>query len=136
MYIFLYNTVHFFTPLKTKGKHIHRGEVLQLAVRKHKLKITQVVKKLGISRGTFYNHIEDPNLPLEVLEKYGKALGYDFTTDLPEMSKYTFEEPSEVYGQQPSTIEEAIKQRDYWKDKYIALLEEHHRLTKEWQGKK
>jgi AcrR family transcriptional regulator len=131
----LYNTVHFFTQLKTKGKHIHRGEVLQVAVRKHKLKITQVVKKLGISRGTFYNHVEDPNLSFEILERYGKALGYDFTADIPEMAKYTFEEPSEIYGQ-PSTLEEAIKQGEYWKNKYIALLEKHQRLIEEWQGSK
>jgi len=121
--------------LKTKAKHIHRGEVLQGAVRKHKLKITQVVKKLGISRGTFYNHVEDPNLPFEILERYGKALGYDFTADIPEMAKYTLEEPSEVYGQ-PSTLEEAIKLGEYWKNKYIVLLEKHQRLIEEWQANK
>ena len=131
----MYNTVYFFTLLKTKGKHIHRGEILQAAVKKSKLKITQVVKKVGISRGTFYNHIEDPNLPFDILEKYGKALAYDFTTEIPEMTKYAFEEPAEMYGQ-PSTIEEAIKQRDYWKDKYIALLEKHQRLIEEGHGRK
>ena len=79
---------------------------------------------MGISRGTFYNHVEDPNLPFEILERYGKVLGYDFTADIPEMTKYTFEEPVEIYGP-PSTLEEAIKQVDYWRNKYIALLEKH-----------
>jgi hypothetical protein len=131
----LYNTVYFFTSLKTKGKHTHRGDILHAAVKKNKLKITQVVKKVGISRGSFYNHIEDPNLPLDILERYGKALGYDFTADIPEMSKYTVEEPVEIYGQ-PLTIEEAIQQRDYWKNKYIVLLEKHQRLIEEMTGRK
>ena len=131
----MYKTVYFFTLLKTKGKHIHRGEVLQAAVKKNKLKVTQVAKKVGISRGTFYNHIIDPHLPFDILERYGKALGYDFTADIPEMTKYTLEEPAEIYGQ-PSTIEEAILQRDYWKDKYIALLEKHQRMIEEGQGGK
>ena len=129
------NTVYFFTLLKTKGKHIHRGEILKAAVKKNKLKITQVAKKSGISRGTFYNHIEDPNLPFDILERYGKILGYDFTADIPEMAKYSLEEPVEIYGH-PATIEEAIQQRDYWKNKYISLLEKHQRLIEEGGGKK
>lgn len=89
-----------------------------------------MVKRMGISRGTYYNHKEDPNLPFEDLEKYGKVLGYDFTSDFPEMQKYTFEEPIVPYGD-PKNLDEAIRQRDYWrnqadqwKDKYIELLEE------------
>lgn len=130
MYIFLYKCVYFFTFLKTKGKNIHRGEVLQAAVKKSPHSVTQLVKRMGISRGTYYNHKEDPNLPFEDLEKYGKVLGYDFTEDFPEMQKYVVEESVVTYGE-PKTLGEAIKQRDYWrkeadqwKDKYIKLLEE------------
>lgn len=130
MYIFLYNCVYFFILLKTKGKYTHRGEILQAAVKKSPLNITQTVRRMGISRGTYYNHISDPKLPFETLEQYGKILGYDFTNDFPEMQKYTLEDPPVQYGE-PSTLEEAVKQRDYWrnqtdhwKNKYIHLLEE------------
>ena len=126
----MYKCVYFFTLLKTKGKHTHRGETLQTAVKKSPLNITQLVKRMGISRGTFYNHKDDPNLPFEILEQYGKVLGYDFTNDFPEMQKYVVEEPIAPYGE-PKTLDEAIKQRDYWrsqadlwKNKYIQLLEE------------
>ncbi len=130
MYIFLYTCVYSFTILKTKGKYKHRGEVLQAVVNKNSTNITQLVKRMGISRGTYYNHIQDPDLPFDLLERYGKILDYDFTNDFTEMHKYTLEEPSAPYGE-PSTLEEAIKQRDYWrsqtdhwKNKYIQLLEE------------
>jgi hypothetical protein len=93
------------------------------------------VKKVGINRSTFYNHIEDPSLGFDVLERYGMAIGYDFTADIPEMPKYTVEEPVEMFGQ-PSTIEEAIQQSDYWKNKYIVLLEKHQRLIEETMGRK
>jgi hypothetical protein len=119
--------------LKTKGKHTHRGEVLEAAVKKSPLSITELVKRMGISRGTYYNHIEENGLSFETLEKYGKIIGYDFTQDFPEMKKYVIEEPAAPYGE-PKTLDEAIKQRDYWrrqadqwKDKYIELLEERKR---------
>lgn len=130
MYIFLYNCVYFFILLKTKGKYKHRGEALQAAVKKTKFKITQLVKRMKISRGTFYNHKEDPNLPFEILEQYGKILKYDFTNDFPEMQKYSLEESPAFYGE-PTTIEEAIKQRDHWKDKYLKLLEKYNKLIEE-----
>ena len=85
---------------------------------------------MGISRGTFYNHKEDPELSYDQLEQYGKILSYDFSQDLSGMQKYVLEEPVEPYGE-PKTLEEAIRQRDYWKkesdrwkDKYIQLLEQ------------
>lgn len=122
MYIFLYSSVNFFTFLKTKRKHPHRGELLQKAVEDSAIKITVLVKRMGISRGTYYNHIEEHDLSFENLEKYGTILNHDFTQDLPEMKKYAMEEPDVQY-KTPKTMEEAIEQIDYWKNKYIKLLE-------------
>lgn len=123
-YIFLYTPDIFFNLLKTKEKNIHRGEILEEAVRRSPLKITQLVKRMGISRSSYYNHIADPHLPFETLEQYGKVLQYDFTQDFPSMARYAFEEEVAPYGE-PSTLEEAVQQRDYWKNKYLVLLEEY-----------
>jgi hypothetical protein len=123
------NSVYFFNLLKTKGKHIHRGELLAKVVAGSPVSVTKLAKRMGISRGTYYNHVDIADLPFELLERYGKILKYDFSADFPDMKSYTFEEPIEAYGE-PPTIEEAIRQRDHWKkeadkwkDKYIALLE-------------
>lgn len=101
--------------------------------RKSPLSITQLVKRMGISRGTYYNHKDDPNLPFEDIEKYGKILGYDFTSDFPEMHKYAFEEPIAPYGN-PKNFDEAVKQKDYWKDKYLNLLEKYNKVIEERMG--
>ena len=110
--------------MKTRYKKIHRGEILQAAVNKSDLRITQIVKRAGYSRSSYYHHIGDEGLSYEILEAYGKAMKYDFTEDLPEMNKYLVEDSSEKYTL--LTLEEAIRQRDYWKDKYHALLEKYH----------
>jgi hypothetical protein len=99
---------------------------LESAVRDSPLKISQMVKRMGISRGTYYNHKNDPNLSYEHLAQYGKVLKYDFTQDFPEMRKYTFDEPDAPYGP-PATLQEALEQRDYWKDKYYKLMDQFHK---------
>jgi hypothetical protein len=130
LYIFLDSAVYSFTSLKTKGKNTHRGEVLKDAVRKVSFKITTLTKRMSISRGTYYNHIEDPELSFELLERYGKILKYDFTADFPEMQKYALEESIETYGP-PSTFEEAVNQMAYYKEKYYQLLEKYTHLMEE-----
>jgi hypothetical protein len=127
VFIYLHSTGHFFTSLTTKNRNIHRGEALEEAVKKTRTKVTQLVKKVGVSRGTYYNHIQDPKLSYEILEAYGKVLKYDFTQVIPQMPKYIFDEPEDTYGK-PNNLEEAIRQIDYWKDKYISLLERYNSL--------
>ena len=61
---------------------------------------------------------------------YGKAIKHDFTEEFPEMPKYVVEDPDQDYGKK-LTLEEAIRQRDQWKDKYLELLEKYNRLIEE-----
>jgi ACT domain-containing protein len=122
----LNNCVYFFILLET-GKNIHRGALLEAAVRETGANITKMVKRMGIARGTFYNHKNDPNLSLEQLAEYGKVLKYDFSQDLPEMKRYVLEEPEVPYTS-PKTIEEAIEQRDYWRERYYKKQQDYLKL--------
>lgn len=88
---------------------------------------------MGISRGTYYNHISDRYLSLETLFEYGKAIGFDFSKILPEIKQYRVEEP-EVTFKVPQTLEEAIEQRDMWREKYYQLMEKYHRLLDQQQS--
>jgi ACT domain-containing protein len=127
-YIFLYTSVYFFILLQTKGRNTHRGSLLEAAVKESSINITQMVKRMGIARGTYYNHKSDPNLSFEQLAKYGRVLKHDFSQDLPEMKQYALHEPEALYGT-PATINEAIEQRDYWREKYYQLMEKYHDLV-------
>jgi hypothetical protein len=127
VYIYLYTSVNFFTFLRTKGRNIHRGALLEAAVKASGISVTQIVKKMGISRGTYYNHKNDPHLSLDQLYQYGKVLKHDFSADLPQIRELELEEGDPGYNQ-PSTIEEAMEQRDYWREKYYQLMEKYHAL--------
>jgi len=124
----LYATVYFFTSLEQRKK-IHRGALLEAAVKESGTNITKLVKRMGIARGTYYNHKNDPNLSLEQLAAYGKVLRHDFSDDIPEMKRYVVEESESPYT--PKTIAEAIAQRDQWREKYYQLMEQYLKLLEE-----
>lgn len=99
---------------------------MDAAVKSSAIKITELVKRLKISRRTYYNHISDQKLPFDVLEEYGKVLRHDFTQDIPEMKQYAFEEPEVRYGKRPINLHEAIEHIDYWRAKYYEVMEQLH----------
>lgn len=127
--------VYFFTLLKTKGRHTHRGTLLENAVKESSINITQMVKRMGISRSSYYYHTKDPDLSYETLAEYGKVIKHDFSQDLPEMKKYVLEESEVPYGT-PKNIEEALEQRDYWRERYYKKAEEFNKLVLEMKGEK
>lgn len=51
--------------------------MLKQLVADNGISISKLVKKVGISRSSFYNHIEDPNLSVDILIKYGQILHVD-----------------------------------------------------------
>ena len=110
---------------------MHRGEILAKTVQQSELSKTVIAKKAGYNRTSLYNHIKTPDLSFDILEKYGKALGYDFTKVFPEMIKYiSFEDPRSDYSES-ITFEKLLKQRDQWRDKYYDLLEKYNTLIED-----
>lgn len=125
--------------MKSKKNIKHRGEVLRETVNESGLKITEIVKKAKFSRGSYYNHIKDPELPYDTLEKYGKAMRYDFSEEFPILNSLRLEEEEIVYGT-PGTLEEALQKIERLREnysqlsaKYTALLEKHNAFL---EGKK
>ena len=112
----------------------HRGEILAAAVKKTRTKVSELIRRAGVSRGTYYNHIKEKNLPFEVLQMYGKAMRYDFSEEVPKMPKYSIEEPEEFYGP-PETFDEALVQIEFWKNKYIKATEKYQQLLEEKAGR-
>ena len=90
----------------------------------------KVAVKAGYSRSSYYKHIANPDLDFHILTAYGKAIGFDFTEQFPEMPRYMVYDPEENY-QSPKSLAEAIVQRDAWKDKYYELLEKYNILMEE-----
>jgi hypothetical protein len=73
------------------------------------------------SRTSYYNHINNKDLSLDILAQYGKALGIDFSVDIPQLKQV-----QNFIRKAPLNLKDAISEINYWKDKYYELLEKYN----------
>ena len=105
----------------------HRGEILETAIRQSGVPITRIVKKLSKSRRWLYNQFTRQDVSLDVFLEIGKLIHHDFSQDLNEFKpnarrSHLIEDANDnEYGNQTA---------QYWKDKYMHLLEEYNELLK------
>lgn len=113
-----------------KGKkNIDRGRLLKKMVEDSGVSIVNLVKKVGYKdRASYYSHISKPDLSLEILFAYAKALKYDLRDDFPEVSQFLLEDSGVDYNNKPATLDEAILVINKWKEKYYLLLEKYSAL--------
>lgn len=104
----------------------HRGEIIKEAVYKSGISITELSKRLGKSRRWMYLMFENNSVSLDIVLQIGKIIHHDFSKDIKEFS------PSEKILEEPPTVyEKEASAADYWKDKYLKLLEEYNWLLKQ-----
>lgn len=113
----------------------HRGEILLSTVKKKRIKVSDLSQRVKLSRSTFYNHTKQKNLSYELLAMYGKAIGHDFTEDLSDMPDYLLEEEEPLYNT-PTTLDEALKIIEQWKNKFIKLSIQYQDLVTKLSAKK
>lgn len=94
---------------------IHRGELLAKAIAKSQLKKTTVSKLLKFSTRYLYDLVQKESIPNDEMIRFGKALGYDFTLDLPELLEY-------MAITAPVDLSNLNIQ---FREKYYKLMEEH-----------
>jgi predicted transcriptional regulator len=110
---------------------IHRGELVEEAVRQSGMTLTEVAKRLGKSRRHLYNLFEDPQLSIDTILQIGKIIRHDFTENVhlfPPRQQSAFHENNEPYT--PLGEDSA----EYWKNKYLLLLEKYNALLEERLG--
>lgn len=108
----------------------HKGEILERAVRKTAISISELARKVDYDRGTIYRHFKDEDLEDSIILKYSKALKNDFRKEFPQLPSYgnLLQEPLNEY--RALTLSEALQEADMWKEKYISLLEQYNNLLK------
>jgi len=104
---------------------IHKGEIVEKAVRVSGIKLTELAKKMKLSRRHLYNLFEEPNLSVEYIYKIGKIIHYDFTN---EIGSYLKNSDSDIIENTSDAPIPYGNETEYWKNKYFGLLEKYNEL--------
>lgn len=104
--------------------YVHKGEIIEKAVRSTRFPITLLAKRLGKSRRHVYYLFEKPDVSLDMILHIGKIIQYDFSDDLQEISKI----PVEYQLNKVANPDIMFENLNYWKSKYFELLEQHKLL--------
>ncbi len=103
----------------------HRGEIVKAAIYKSGYSITKLAERMGKSRRWMYLLFENSSVSLDVIIKIGEIIHHDFSNEISELKNTpkSFIEPRSYYGKDENNPE-------YWKNKYLKLLEEYTALLK------
>jgi len=104
----------------------HRGEIVRKAIYQSGMSITLIAKKIGKSRRWMYQMFENSNISLDLVLQIGIIIHYDFSEEIREIN-YT---KSNLQDNQPTYTKLGNEQVEYWKNKYLLLLEEYNELLK------
>ncbi|WP_316748959.1 helix-turn-helix transcriptional regulator [Pedobacter gandavensis] len=106
----------------------NRGDVIERVVRK-KIGISELSRKLHVSRTAIYNWFENGQINLETICKIGEAINYDFTKEFPEEFALAQDlKTIEIANTIEKREESANHSVDHWMNKYISLLEKYNDL--------
>ena len=103
----------------------HRGEIIKEAIYTSGCTVTEIAKSIGKSRRWMYLMFENSNVSLDIVLQIGKIIHYDFSLEIKEFS------PSQKIIEKASfDSKKEDSDAEYWKNKYLNLLEEYNDLLK------
>lgn len=110
---------------------IHRGEIVEKAIRESGYPIATLAKKLGRSRRHLYNIFENNKVSWDVIEDIGKLINHDFSKNFKELrtaQANVMRDEKQIYLTKERELEEIKSALSDLRVKYIELLEKYNAL--------
>lgn len=107
------------------------GRIIERAIRRQDVSISELSRRMNVSRRTLYNCFERRTLDKNFVCSIGTIIGYDFTKELGvdfNNENHQAENVCQVYPALSENELEDQKETDYWMQKYIQLLEKYNQL--------
>lgn len=109
----------------------HYGEIVEKTIRRNGYSISELARIMKVNRRSIYNWFNQGKFKADIIFKIGCALKHDFSDEFPEL--FSSEEFQQAFADSKferctHVVEEEIEKINYWKDKYISLLEEYNQL--------
>lgn len=110
-----------------KAGEVHRGQIVELTVKHCAVSISDIARKLQISRRTLYNWFETRNLDFDIIWRIGCVIEHDFRKEFPRelAARTTFFNNGKI-AQPHEATNDLGNSVYYWMDRYIKLLEKYN----------
>lgn len=109
----------------TKTTNSHYGQLLEYAIRRKGVSLTDLAVSLNVNRRTVYNWFETPYLKSNIIYRVGVAINHDFSVEFPQhFTPEMFASERVRLSNEAATLSESSE----WKDKYINLLEKYNEV--------
>src|SRR5215217_696865 len=112
---------------------LHQGQLIERVIRRNGYSITEIANYTHVNRRSIYNWFNQRYVKPSNILMVGKAIGYDFSQDFPELSEWLSDQIKKTLKRldtpeqlEMNPAEAAIAEE--WKSKYIALLERHNEV--------
>ncbi|WP_158995047.1 TetR/AcrR family transcriptional regulator [Mucilaginibacter sp. L196] len=109
--------------LRHDGNNIHHGQIIERHIRSNCISISEIARRLDVSRPTLYHWFETKKLSTDIIVKIGLVTSHDFSVEFPD----------ELANRSCLLDKEVLKDIDggeqnsdpiyYWMERYIRLLE-------------
>ena len=113
-------------------KDQHYGQIIEKVIRRNGYSISELARLTDVNRRSVYNWFNQKYLKPAIIHKIGVALKHDFSSEFPELFTKTDQRNLVNTSDEAVYVEEELDGRtrneQYWKDKYIDLLEKHNQL--------
>jgi len=111
--------------------NLNVGQVLERVVRRDRMGISELSRKLNVSRRTIYNWFDQKSLNPEIIWKVGSVIGHDFSIELPETFAKTSTDIREAFDAHTEDLANGDANSVYfWMNKYIKLLEKYNEILR------
>lgn len=108
----------------------HHGQIVEYRVRKNAYCISDLAKACNINRRSVYNWFNSKRLKEEIILRIGLTIKHDFSHEFPEF--FHRDDFKSIYQMQDAPViyisNFAQSQNDFWKEKYLRLLQEFNDL--------
>ncbi|MEJ6981371.1 helix-turn-helix transcriptional regulator [Pedobacter sp. P351] len=104
---------------------MQKGEILEQVIRRNHISISELSRKLNVSRRSVYNWFNQERLSRDIVYKIGTVLNHDFSAEFPDLFDSSPRVNTQINGNTGTEVNE-LELVTYWRNKYITLLEQHN----------
>ena len=113
---------------------LHYGQIIERTIRRKGYSISEVARFVKVNRRSVYYWFDQQYLKKDIIYQIGLCLKHDFSVEFPHLFKSEDFEQNRAEKKSPAELAGEQQMQDYWKNKYLEVLEKYNDLLIKTSG--